>query len=225
DGSTSTSTPTQAGAAGLVMSASRDAADRHEIAGRLSAGEVAQVVRETASNVDDPSLGWPGKPGATFNIQYGYGRPNVFKADQAVAANRIPPVPSIESPDWWSLYDPSKQTRVPITADIEARRAKSFTYRVQYGLGPDPTEAEFHTIETGSVNGRSLRGTVATLDLSQIPRSYWDKPFHHTTDLSSTTQYDVTIRIQATDERGNMGEDRRAIDVFHDPTLRAGFPL
>ncbi len=224
-GSTSESTPTQSGVAMLVASEGRDAAEQGRIAEPLDAGEIEQVVRETASTIDDPSLGWPGKPGATFNIQYGYGRPNVFKADQAVAANRIPPVPSIESPDWWSLFDPSKQTRVPITADIEARRAKSFTYRVQYGLGPDPTEAEFHTIETGSVNGRSLRGTVATLDLSQIPRSYWDKPFHHTTDLSSTTQYDVTIRIQATDERGNMGEDRRAIDVFHDPTLRAGFPL
>jgi hypothetical protein len=224
-GSTSESAPTQAGVAMLVASEGRNAAEQGKIDGALDAGEIMQVVRSTASNIDDPNLGWPGKPGATFNIQYGYGRPNVLKADQAVAANRIPPVPSIESPGWYALFDPTRQTKIPIAADIEARRAESFTYKVQYGLGPDPTEAEFHTIKNGSVSGTSLKGTIATLDLSQIPRSYWDKPFHHSTDLSSTTQYDVTIRIQATDERGNMGEDRRAVDVFHDPTLRAGFPL
>ena len=39
--------------------------------GPLNAGEIMQVVRSTASNIDDSSLGWPGKPGATFNIQYG----------------------------------------------------------------------------------------------------------------------------------------------------------
>jgi len=84
------------------------------------------VVRETASNVNDPNLGWPGKPGATFNIQYGYGRPDVLAAMQAVAANRIPPVPDIQSPDWYALFDPTRTRSVPIDADLEARRASSF---------------------------------------------------------------------------------------------------
>jgi len=35
----------------------------------------------------------------------------------------------------------------------------------------------------------------------------------------------VTIRVEAFDDRGLMGEDRRAIAVFHDPTLRRGFPV
>jgi hypothetical protein len=80
DGSTSTSTPTLAALAALVISEGREAAAKREIAGPLSAGEVEQVVRETVSPIDDPSGGWPGQPGATFNIDYGYGRPDLLAA-------------------------------------------------------------------------------------------------------------------------------------------------
>src|SRR5204863_107087 len=76
DGSTSTGTPTQAGVAALVITAGLDAAQAAEIARPLSADEVKQVVRATVSPIDDPTLPFPGLSGATFNIQYGYGRPN-----------------------------------------------------------------------------------------------------------------------------------------------------
>ena len=224
-GSTSESTPTTAAVAALVVSEGRNAAEQHLISGPLNAGEVEQVVRETASNINDPNLGWPGKPGATFNIQYGYGRPDVLAAMEAVAANRIPPVPDIQSPDWYALFDPTHASSVPINVDISAPRAASFTWRVQYGLGPDPTESQFVTIATGSSSSHDLHGVLAHLPLAQIPQSFWDAPFHFTSDLSSTEQYDVTIRVQATDDRGNMGEDRRAVAVFHDPSIRPGFPV
>jgi hypothetical protein len=223
-GSTSESTPTQAGVALLVGAEGHRAYDQHLISAPLDAGEIMQVVRSTASTIDNPNLGWAGLPGATFNIQYGYGRPNVFKADAAVAANRIPPVPDIQSPNWYGVYDPTTTGSVPITADIASRRAESVNWKVQYGLGPQPTEAQFRTIASGHSDGQSLKGKLADLDLSQIPASFWQKPFGFTKDLSSTEQFDVTIRIQATDERGNMGEDRRAIAVFHDGTIRPGFP-
>jgi hypothetical protein len=224
-GSTSESTPTQAGVAGLIASAGRNAADAHQIARPLDAGEIEQVLRETATNIDDPNLGWPGKPGATFNIQYGYGRPDVVKAMQAVAADRIPPAPDILSPDWYTLYDPSRDTSVPIKVDINARRAARFSWRVQYGLGADPTEAQFVTLATGSSNRHDLHAVLARLSLQDIPRAFWSKPYAFTPDLNSTEQYDVTIRVQATDERGNMGEDRRSVQVFHDPSIRRGFPV
>ena len=191
----------------------------------LNAGEIKQVVRSTVSPIHDPTLGWPGKPGATFNIQYGYGRPNVLKAMQAVQAARVPPVPDISGPRWYSLLDPTRTRSLPITANLDARRAHGFSYVVQYGLGPDPTESEFQTIAHGSVNGTSLHGRVATLDLSRIPASFWQRPFGYTQDLSSAEQYDVTIRIQMTDDHGLMGEDRRAIEVHHDPSLQRGFPI
>ncbi len=149
----------------------------------------------------------------------------MLAADQAVAANRIPPVPDIQSPNWYALYDPTHDQSVPIDADIEARRAQSFDWRVQYGLGPQPTEAQFQTIASGHVDGQHLTGQIASLDLSQIPASFWSAPLQFTSDLSSIEQYDVTIRIQATDERGDMGEDRRVIAVFGDPSLRPGFPM
>jgi hypothetical protein len=96
---------------------------------------------------------------------------------------------------------------------------------VQYGLGPDPTEGQFITIASGHTARRTLSGVLARLRLSRIPRSFWARPFTPTTDLSSTEQYDVTIRVQATDDRGLMGEDRRAIEVHHDPSLRTHFPV
>ena len=67
------------------------------------------MLRATASDIDDPNLGWPGKPG--WDLQYGYGRPNVWRAMQAVLAGDIPPVGWIESPDWYALYDPTVTTR------------------------------------------------------------------------------------------------------------------
>ncbi|TMB45282.1 MAG: hypothetical protein E6J55_06000, partial [Deltaproteobacteria bacterium] len=89
DGSTSTGTPTQAGVAALVIAAGLDAVQAGRLAGPLSADEVKQVVRSTVSPIDDPTLPFPGLPGATFNIQYGYGRPNVYRAVQAVRAGQV----------------------------------------------------------------------------------------------------------------------------------------
>lgn len=223
-GSTSESTPTNAGVAALVAAEGRDAAAAHKISRRLDAGEIKQVVRATASNIADPTLGWPGKPGATFNVQYGYGRPNVLKALRAVANDRIPPVPDILGPRWYQLFDPTRTAAIPVTVDLRARRGSRIAYKVQYGLGPDPTEAQFHTIAAGHVAGRHGRGTLARLALARIPKSFWQRPLHYTTDLSSTEQHTVTFRVQATDGAGNMGEDRRAVAVFHDPSLAPGYP-
>lgn len=224
-GSTSESTPIQAGVAALIASYGRIASQAGYIHGRLNAGEIKQVVRSTVSPIDDPHLGWPGEPGASFNINYGYGRPDVVAAMAAIQQGRIPPVPDIVSPSWYALFDPTHARSVPIVADLEAPRASSFSYKVQYGIGPQPTEAEFHTIATGRVQGHSKRGVIARLNLHDIPASIWDAAFRQTADLSSTEQYTVTLRVQMTDDRGNMGEDRRAIAVFHDPTLAPGYPL
>jgi Subtilase family len=224
-GSTSESTPSTAGVAALVISEGRNAFAQHLIDAPLSAGEVEQVVRETASPIDAPTIDWPGKAGATWNIQYGYGRPDVLAAMQAVADNKIPPAPEITSPDWYSLYDPTDTRSVSIGADISAQRATSFTWRVQYGLGDEPTESQFVTIASGSSTRKSL-AVLAHLNLSDIPSSFWSAPFHFNAAIEdSTEQYDVTIRVQATDEKGNMGEDRRVIAVFHDPSLVHGYPL
>src|SRR5437016_5244847 len=85
-GTTSESTPTVGAVAALLLAYGKDAADQHLIGSPLTNAEAIQVLRATASDIDDPSLGWPGKPG--WDLQYGYGRPNVWKATRAVAGAR-----------------------------------------------------------------------------------------------------------------------------------------
>lgn len=218
-GTTSEVTPVHAGVAALVASAGRDTGTT------LDAGEIKQVVRATASPIDQTQgISYPGKKGATFNLQYGYGRPNAFKAMQAAREGRIPPVPDILGPDWYQRFDPTTTSTVPIDADITMRRAQEIHWEVQYAVGPEPTEAEFQALASGTATGE-VRGTLARLDLAKIPESVWNRPLTTSGgDLASTEQHTVTIRIQATDERGNLGEDRRAIAVHHDPDLRPGYP-
>ena len=82
DGSTSTAIPTTAGVAALVASAGEDAAAAKQIAEPLDANEVFQVTRSTVGRIEETPCTncFPGLAGAEWNIQYGYGRPNVYKA-------------------------------------------------------------------------------------------------------------------------------------------------
>src|SRR5207237_3734952 len=118
DGSTSTGTPTQAGVAALVIAAGLDAVQAGRLAGPLSADEVKQVVRSTVSLVDDPTLPFPGLPGATFNIQYGYGRPNVYRAVQAVRAGQIPQTTDILQPAWYQEVDQTLRRALNICSAV-----------------------------------------------------------------------------------------------------------
>ncbi|HLG93105.1 MAG TPA: S8 family serine peptidase, partial [Acidimicrobiales bacterium] len=85
-GSTSEATPTLGAVVALLLSWGKEAAARHLISSPLTGPEAVQVLRATASPVDDPAPAWPGGPG--WSEQYGYGRPNVAAAMQAVAEGR-----------------------------------------------------------------------------------------------------------------------------------------
>jgi hypothetical protein len=224
-GTTSEATPTQGGVAALLAAFGRKAARRERITAPLDAGEIKQVLRAAASPVESRTgHNHPGRPGATFSLNYGYGRPNVDRALDAVLADRIPPVPDILAPRWYAIADPTRTAGVRVVADIRARRARRFTWSVQWALGAEPAEADFHALRTGSVTGRRVRGRLATLDLARIPRSFWERPLEHSDDLGSTEQHTITLRVRATDDRGLVGEDRRTLSVVHDPAWRPGFP-
>ncbi len=222
-GSTSESTPTLGGVLGLLLSYGKDAADAHLIGSPLSGQEAVQVLRATASPVQDPSLAWPGG-GGEWNQQYGYGRPNVYRAMQAVANNDIPPTGEIDSPDWYSLYDPLHTKAVAVTGTVEAPRSSHYQWTLEMGLGPEPTR--FVAVGTGS-GERPFSGVLGTVDLSRVPRSFWSAPFglSQTKQLETAERYALTLRLRVTDAGGRVGEDRRAVYVHHDPTLLAGFPL
>jgi hypothetical protein len=226
-GTTSESTPTVGGVMALVLSYGKKAARQGLIDHPLSPDEAVQVVRATASDIasnPNPPTGWPGKPG--FDLQYGYGRPNVFKAMQAIHDGRIPPEAWINSPRWYALFDPTRTHSVPVTGHVAAPRAHSYHWKLQFAPGAEPTGGQFRTAGTGA-GSHPFTGKLGTIDLSKVPQSFWSAAFHlsSTKELETNEQYTVTIRLQVTDSKGRVGVERRAIAVHHDPTLRKGFPV
>src|SRR5206468_437372 len=178
--------------------------------------------RATASDIADPSLPWRGRP--AWDTQYGYGRPNVYRAMQAVAQGEVPPVGWIQSPDWYSLYDPTRTSSVVVQGHVAAPRSTRYSWVLEYGLGANPSS--FHTIGS-SAGTKAYDGSLGRLDLSSIPASFWSAPFalSKTKELETNDQYTVTLRLRVYDAHGRMGEDRRAIAVHHDPSLLPHFPM
>lgn len=199
------------------LNQSLDAAARGEITGPLTANEVRQVVRATASPISgSPCLGRFAAPaGAAWSLQYGYGRPDVYAAMGAVHAGAIPPEADLRSPDWYRQYDPTRVRTVPVSARVGARRSGRFRWTIQAAPGPEPREASFTTVATGE----ATRPTTArgALDLGALPRSFWSGSYvAPTADRMSIERYDVTIRVRVTDDAGRLGEDRRVVHVRHD---------
>jgi len=230
-GSTSESTPTTGGVIGLLLSYGDLAYSQGKIPEPLTGPEAVQVLRATATPFTDTSLGWPGTPvtaGAPddWNLQYGYGMPDLYAAMQNVAADQVPAAAAIESPDWYSSFDPTTTSTVPVTGSIDAATpATTFTWDLEAATGGQPADSAFVTIGTGGGTG-SFSGTLGTLDLSSIPPSFWEAPYTESTDpsLSTTDQYNVTFRLVVTEAGGSTSEDRRSVDVVHDPTLLPGYP-
>jgi hypothetical protein len=234
-GSTSESTPTIGGVMGLVLSYGKIAAAKGLIDHPLTNDEAIQVVRATASDVtSDPitPLGWPAKPG--FDLQYGYGRPNVYKAMQAIHDGDVPPEAWIGSPGWYRRYDPTRTDTIPVRGHVAARWSHRYSYKVEFAPGAEPANGDFMPAGGGGAassggSAGSFNGTLGRIDLSRLPKSFWDQarnPFQvsQTKTLESSEQYTVTIRLRVKDAQGRVGEDRRAIEVTHDPSLAGGYP-
>ena len=222
-GSTSESTPTVGGVMALVLAYGKTAAEEGKIARPLTNAEAVQVVRATASDQNDPNDVWPSKPG--WDLQYGYGRPNVHKAMEAVSKGDIPPVGWFESPDWFSLYDPTTTSTVPVTGHADAPRSPAYKWKFEYAPGAEPSDADFITAGIGG-GSKPYDGSLGNVNLSRIPRSSWDKAFEQskTKVLETNEQFTVTLRLRVTDLDGRVGEERRTIAVHHDPDLLPGFP-
>jgi len=221
-GTTSQATPTVGGAVALVMAYGREAAQQGKISRPLSGFEAVQVMRATASDINDPSLAWPNGPG--FDLQFGYGRPNLHSAMTAVSKGDVPPVATFESPGWFELHDPTRESVVPVDGHLSARTQR-YGWRLEVGVGAEPTDAEFTTVASGS-ESRPREGRLGRIDLSKIPKSFWAREFalSERKELETTERYTVTLRLRVTDAAGRMGEDRRAIYVHHDERAVKGFP-
>ena len=234
--STSGATPFQAGMLAMVQSAALNARDRGIIPRRLTPDEVKQVMMDTASPVipqtQTPGVPdqWPGNPDSATNAnhtnwstQYGYGRPNIGAATKLIMSGKVPPTASIRSPHWYAYVDPERRRRLEIRGRVapSAWGSQGLRWKLEWALGANPADSDFHTLATGH---GAAHGTLGTLDLSQIPRRYASKAPGSTLPPDGPDQYAVTLRIRAVDGDGLKAEDRRTFNARHDPRLLPGYP-
>jgi Subtilase family/FG-GAP-like repeat len=185
---TSAATPHVAATAGLVLSRARSTGIH------LSADEVIQIVRMTATDLTDSSQGFA--PG--WDQRSGWGRVNTYEAVRRVAPGRIPPVANITSPGW---YRPARK-RVAVRARVHGRSATSWTLAL--GRGDDPRS--WKQLARGSGTGGRAR-RLARVDVRKLAGAG-----------------DWTLRLRATDAQKNVGEDRAVFHAIVDPALKRGFP-
>ena len=222
DGSTSAANPMHGGAYALVKAVGDEAVRQGKLAAPLTGQEVLQVARATASDISG-STNWPSKEG--WDLHFGYGRPHLHRAAQAVFAGDVPPVGWISSPEWYALYNPARKLRVPVRGRVEAPRSPSYRWRLEWAAGAEPADGEFRAAGEGK-GRRPFEGRLGVVDLADLPRDFWEKEFalSRTKSLETNEHYTVTLRLRVYDAAGRMGEDRRSIAVHRDPSWVPGFP-
>lgn len=195
---TSAATPHVAGTAALVQGRAR------KVGLELSAGEVMQILRMTATDLTDSAQGF--KPG--WDRLTGWGRVNAAAAVKAVAAGTIPPVPNITAPDWYEVVAPQRRSVVDVRGTVTGRSAVEWTLEAGRGEEPDSwRELATGRAEPPSTRPGRTRRTRSSNILVSVP----------TADLGAGTH---TLRLRATDAQGNKGEDRAFFRVLDDPALR-----
>src|SRR5207248_1379508 len=127
----------------------------------------------------------------------GWGRVDAFAAVRRVAPGRIPPVANIVSPSW---YRPERG-RFAVRGIVTGRSATA--WRLELGRADDPRS--WRVLARGTATGPKAR-TLARLNARSLAAGDW------------------TLRLHATDTRGNSGEDRDVFHVIRDRSLKRGYP-
>ena len=222
----STATGQAAGAAGLIKSRALAGTRRPADFERTQANHHAHCRGRAPGEHRGRGSPRPAQPG--WDQHFGYGRVDLDDAVNRVAAGTIPPEAGIESPPWFMPLDPVTSPNVPIGGFASANRASSYTYTLEYAPGLEPLEATFTQFGTGSGSG-PLNGPLGTLPLDDVaallPGAAQGVP------PVDPHQYAFTVRLvfamtprPATDNLGNVGEDRKVLFAYHDATLHAGWP-
>jgi Subtilase family len=136
----SEATGIMSGLVGLVLSAARDSGTE------LAAGEVVQIVRASADDVDfsgqyGDSVGglidtvrYPTTPG--WDAVHGYGRVNAYEMVKAARVGAVPPIVDITEPRWFTVTDGI----VRLEAEVTAMRGGFTDVRVEWASGLQPPE-------------------------------------------------------------------------------------
>lgn len=203
---------------------------------RLSANEMAQLLRATADDVDfatptppvDPpnnrgveGTRYPTTPG--WDATFGFGRVNTFEAVRAVAAGEIPPEADMTAPSFLEVLGASGTLRV--AGDIAAHRSSSYSYVVQWTTGlqgpPHPGADVWRTVASASGRTTPTSGDLATIDLATVAAALPDggRGASLTDGRSDEDRFAVRVRVVVTDAEGRIGVAQRQVYVHDDPDL------
>jgi Subtilase family/FG-GAP-like repeat len=209
---------------------------------RLTAEEVRQLLIGTVDNFYDPADATdPTKYPTTmgFARRFGYGRPNVRNAVDAILAGKLPPEATIGKPDWFEVLDPKKTPQVSIEGRVGVRGADmnpsgtTFDYVVEWAPGVDPDDSAFQMIGQAEMQSSAVDGPLGSWDISSLtvnnPVGKPGSPGWQPDDASNV--HLVTLRVRATLHSSNpaldglKGENRKAVHIYTDPDLLPGFPV
>lgn len=211
----------------------------------LSAEEVRQIFIETADNFYDPADATdptkyptaPPQPNAlAFARRFGYGRPNLRAAVDAIFAGRLPPEIDIRSPGWFDVIYPDKTPSVNVDVAMSWHGGNlpagaTVDWVLEWAPGVDPTDDLYKPIAHADM--QPAMATRASWDVSSLTV---DNPVPMATDPKfqpddPANKHIVTLRARAVIHSSNpmldgaRGESRHAVSIYKDPDLVAGFPI
>ena len=211
------------GATGLIASAGAEAGTP------LLAGELYQLLIGSADDAwltdEEQALAqaYPSYEG--WDSYTGYGKLNVARAVEAVAAGEIPPVATIWGPTWFDSLDLANTSSLDIVAQVSADRSSGYSWTLEYGVGDDPRDwTEFGSGDETA----AFEGSLGTLDLELVDWTPVGPPAYGETILERVERVygpAVTVRLTVVDAEGLEAHSRVTVFVQEDPDLLPGFPL
>ena len=191
----------------------------------LTPGELRQLLNGTVDPIDDSCIALTGGTcGPGWDAHFGYGRINARRAMERLGdpaeglPPRIPPDVAIRTPAWFETLDPVATPVFDVEATIRAR-GRGFEWSLAVAAGVEPAETDFREIARRFSEG-DVDGPLAPLDLVALFDGEPPNGAVHSPDDPT-----VTLRLRVSTEDGELGEDRRAFGVHHDPDLLPGFPV
>ncbi len=184
---------------------------------------VAQFVLSNAAvGMDFGTSHFPAGPG--WDPITGYGRPDVARLAELVEPDgmggttvRIPPEADLAGGlRWFEIVDPEASSSVEVRGSARAVRSTGFDWSLQIGCGWDAgLDEDFVEIGSGFSMTAVEDAVLGSFDPGLIAEAC---AFDPATPVGEPDEHTVTLRLQVTDVEGNLGEDRRAVAIHHDPT-------
>ena len=158
-----------------------------------------------------------------WDQRFGWGRINAHRSVTAAWEGAIPPEVDLYGPDWFRVLYPARDGSVTLRGKMDARRADSFDWVIEWAPGIQPTDEDFTVLDMGVGATEGIEGDLATWDISELE-------IENPASEGPHNRFTVTVRVRVLANYGGdigtiAGEQRRAFSVVRDESLLAGFPL